>query len=178
MPAQAVPVTNTKGIVVIAEDLERLKRLLDAGALTAEEFDRAKQQVLNNTSGHRPGEIYGIRISLWCALMHLSQLLWWTGAGIIAPIVLWILGREQSTEIDKHGKVIINWMLSAMIFGAVFYLLTFLFVGWLLLPIHGLLTLVFPILGTIKALNKQVWEYPLSFEFLKLDSDQLESSHF
>ena len=83
---------------MIAEDLERLKRLLDAGALTAEEFDRAKQQVLNNTSGHRPGEIYGIRISLWCALMHLSQLLWWTGAGIIADVVADWLERQSSTE--------------------------------------------------------------------------------
>ena len=48
--------------------------------------------------------------------MHASQLLTWTGVGIVAPIVMWLLSKDESRDANRHGLVIVNWMLSSLVY--------------------------------------------------------------
>lgn len=161
---------------MLAEELERLKALRDSGALTEEEFEHAKQKVLGGQSAVRTDEILGLKIHIWCALMHLSQLLWWTGAGIIVPIVMWIIGRDQSRVVDTHGRIILNWMLSSIIYGAISGVLTFVLIGIPMLWVLAASTFIFPIIGTIRAIERVPWKYWLSIEFLRVDDEDLNEA--
>ena len=103
----------------------------------------------------------------WATYLHLSLLagLLLPGAGYILPIVLWQVKKNELPGIDAHGKVVANWLVSALIYGAVCGILCFLLVGLPLLGVLGLLSLVFPIIGALKANEGIVWAYPLSIRF-------------
>lgn len=101
--------------------------------------------------------------------LHLSQLLNFLipFGGIIAPIVLWQMKKDEMPALDAHGKMVTNWLISAMIYGIVSAVLSIILVGFLLLLALGIMTVVFPIIGGIKANNGELWEYPLTIKFLK-----------
>ena len=104
-------------------------------------------------------------------LLHLSQLanLVIPAAGIIAPIVIWQLKKDQIPALDAHGKMVTNWIISSVIYWAVSVVLLFVFLLGLI-PMLGLVIagIAFPIIGALKANNEgELWEYPLTIKFLK-----------
>jgi hypothetical protein len=102
-------------------------------------------------------------------ILHLSQLagfLVW-GLGFVAPILIWQLKKEQIPELDAHGKVVTNWIISAVVYSAVCGLFFFLVVPLFLLILLALAGIVFAIVGGIKASNGEVWPYPGSIKFFK-----------
>ena len=105
----------------------------------------------------------------WAMILHLSLLAGFIipFAGLIAPIVIWQLKKEEMPELDAHGKIVVNWLISALIYGAVCFVLSFVLIGIPLLFVLGILSVVFPIIGGIKANNGEVWKYPLSISFIK-----------
>ncbi len=63
--------------------------------------------------------------------------------------------------------MIVNWILSAVIYALISLVLTFVIVGILGLIALSIVSIVFPIIGAIKANNGELWEYPLTIKFLK-----------
>ena len=104
----------------------------------------------------------------WATFLHLSLLagVLVPGAGFVLPIILWQVKKDELPSIDAHGKVVVNWLISALIYGAVCGLLCFVLIGLPLLGILGLLSMVFPIIGAIKANEGVLWTYPLSIRIL------------
>ena len=105
----------------------------------------------------------------WAMFLHLSLL---SGflipfAGLIAPIVIWQLKKEEMPEIDAHGKMVANFILSMLIYGVVSALLTFVVIGIFLLIALSVIGVVFPIIGGIKANSGVLWKYPLTLELIK-----------
>jgi uncharacterized Tic20 family protein len=80
---------------------------------------------------------------------------------------MWLTNREEFPEIDPHGKMIVNWLISLTIYLIVSAVLSLLVIGIPLLIILGLLALIFPIIGGIKAGNGELWHYPLTIAFIK-----------
>lgn len=105
----------------------------------------------------------------WATILHLSQLAGFVipFAGLIAPVVIWQVKKEALPGIDAHGKVVVNWLISALIYFAVSFVLSFILIGIPLMLILGVLAIVFPIIGAIKANEDKLWKYPLSIEILK-----------
>ena len=101
--------------------------------------------------------------------IHLSQLagLVVPVAGLVVPIVLWQTQKDKMPELDAHGKMVVNWMLSALIYAVVSLPLMVVLVGFLTLLAVAVMSIVFPIIGGIKANNGELWEYPLTIKFLK-----------
>ena len=154
---------------MLTEELERLNQMRMDGTLSEEEFYQAKQAVLHGDGG-ATGEICGLKENTWIVLMHLSQLLnFAAGIGIIAPIVMWVVGRDESRLSNRHGLMIINWFISALIYSVISGILCFVLIGIPMLVIIAIATWVFPIIGAIKASNGEFWRYPLTIEFLKMD---------
>ncbi|NQX77666.1 DUF4870 domain-containing protein [Gilvibacter sp.] len=103
-------------------------------------------------------------------IMHLSQLLNLVSGlgGIIVPLVIWLSQRERDTAIDDHGKQILNFQITMFIAAIVAIPCIFLFgLGILMLIGIGLLTLIIPIIGGIKASNNEFFEYPFTLQFIK-----------
>lgn len=101
--------------------------------------------------------------------LHLSQLanIILFPIGIVLPIVLWQMNKEKMPAIDAHGKMVVNFMISMTIYLFASIILMFLLIGFLLLPIVGIIGLVFPIIGALKANSGEFWEYPLTIKFIK-----------
>lgn len=101
--------------------------------------------------------------------LHLSQLLNLIIplGGVIAPIVIWQMKKDEMPALDAHGKMVVNWMISSLIYFAVCFVLAFVFIGFLLMPVLFITGIIFSIIGGVKANNGELWEYPLTIKFLK-----------
>ena len=101
--------------------------------------------------------------------LHLSQLVNMIlfPIGVIVPIVLWQTQKEKMPALDAHGKMVTNFMISMVIYGIVSFILCFVLIGFLMLLALGIIGIVFPIIGAIKANSGELWEYPLTIKFLK-----------
>jgi len=107
----------------------------------------------------------------WCMFIHLSQFCNYIIpiAGLIAPLILWLMKKDRSALIDLHGRIVMNWIITEFILAIVFVILCFVLVGIPLLLGLLVVSFVFPILGAVKVQNGETWIYPFSFKFLKLD---------
>lgn len=102
-------------------------------------------------------------------LTHLSQLITLvTGFGsLILPLILWITQKEKVQQMDSHGKTIINFQLSLIVYCIICVPLILLFgLGLLGFLVLGIIAIIFPILNAIKASNGENPSYPLSFKFI------------
>ncbi|WP_073087444.1 DUF4870 domain-containing protein [Winogradskyella jejuensis] len=100
---------------------------------------------------------------------HLCQLLTCiTGfGGLIVPLILWATQKDRVEGMDAHGKAIINFQLSIIIYSILSIPLILLFgLGILLLIGIGLLSIILPIINAIKASNGELPSYPLSLNFV------------
>lgn len=106
----------------------------------------------------------------WAMWLHLSQLAGYLLiplVGLVVPIVIWSMKRADSPFVDDNGKMVINWLLSALIYFAVGFVLSFVAVGLLIIIPLYVIGIVFPIIGAIKAAQGELWNYPLTIRFLK-----------
>lgn len=101
--------------------------------------------------------------------LHLSQFanVIFFPLGIIAPILIWQMNKDKTPGLDAHGKMVMNWMISATIYAFVSFILMFVLVGFLTIMAVAIMGIVFPIIGAIKANNGELWDYPLTIKFLK-----------
>lgn len=105
----------------------------------------------------------------WAMLLHFSQLAGFIVpiAGLAAPIIIWQLKKAEFPVLDQHGKIVANWIISELIYAAVCSVLVFMLIGIPLLAALGILSVVFPLIGGIKANNGEVWRYPLALDLIK-----------
>ena len=101
--------------------------------------------------------------------LHLSRLLdaFVFPIGAIITIVLWQTQKDKMPVLDAHGKMVMNWVISSLIYAVVSFVLMFVLIGFLTGLAVWLMMIVFPIIGGIKANNGELWEYPLTIKFLK-----------
>lgn len=102
-------------------------------------------------------------------ITHLSQLIsLLIGFGsLLVPLIIWATQKEKVHQLDAHGKNIINFQLSILIYCLICIPLIFLF-GLGILGFIGLaiISIVFPIINAIRANNGETPTYPLSLNFI------------
>lgn len=103
------------------------------------------------------------------SIMHYSQLLFLvTGiGGFVAPLVIWILKKDEIADMDEQGKQVINFQISLFIYYLIGAFLLIILVGFLVLGFVALLNLIFPIINGIKSSNGEPINYPLTIQFIK-----------
>lgn len=102
----------------------------------------------------------------WCLLAHLSP---FCGViipfgGILGPLLLWLLKKDEHPAIDYHGKEALN--IAWTIYIVVAFLSVFVFIGIILLPVLGIAWLVLVIIAAIKVSNGEPWRYPMIFRLV------------
>ncbi len=154
--------------------LEQLFKLKEKGTLTELEFEEAKREVMKKKSPIIPelkDDKFGTTDSNYYMLMHIGQFL---GViipffGVIIPILMWMVKKEEDPKVDAHGKNIMNWIVSSYIYLFICAVLIFAFIDIfmisILIPI--LFMFIFPIIGAVKAKDGKIWKYPFSFPFFK-----------
>jgi len=156
----------------LSNELEKLERMRKRGALTEKEFKQAKDSLLRRAeplSQKVSDTLSGVGSdpNTWPMILHFSQFCGYVVplAGLVVPIVLWQLMKDNSPQIDQHGKVVTNWVISSIIYYIVAGLLVLIIIGWPLLFGLVVLGIIFPIIGGVKASRGELWVYPLSIEF-------------
>ncbi|MGB3138509.1 MAG: DUF4870 domain-containing protein [Nodosilinea sp.] len=122
---------------------------------------------------------------MWAMLAHLSALL---GAfvlplvgGIVAPLLIWLIKREEMSFVDDQAKEALNFNISVAIYGTVVgalttisALLVVVLVGIPLLLVLGLASLalaafwfVLSIMAAVKANEGVAYRYPFTLRLVK-----------
>jgi hypothetical protein len=158
---------------MLSEELGKLKELHDEGAISDTEYAAAKDRLLNKSnalaSRDHPNtkDLFGMTPSTYATVMHLSQYATYIipVAGGIIPIGMWLYGRDQNEFVNEHGQGLMNFLVSYFIYGIIAGILCFVVIGFILLPILLLVTLILPIFGAIAASKSQNYRYPLTIKF-------------
>lgn len=172
------------------EELEKLDDLVKKGILAEDEFQKGKDRILNRPKSRISGNLFGLDEGTYCFLIHISILLGFVHLilGLIIPIVLWALNKNNNQSVNQHGKNALNWMFSFLLYFVVAMVIVFvmnrvfhksinysfdirspisLFTGFVPISILMLLNVLFILMGAIKASLGVLWEYPLSIKFIR-----------
>ena len=103
-------------------------------------------------------------------LTHLSQLLdYVTGiGGFVVPLLLWLFKRNEVYGMYEHGKAILNFRISMLLYMVICIPAVLLLgLGLIGLLVIGVFYLIFPIMNALKASNNEAPYYPMSIQFIK-----------
>lgn len=84
----------------------------------------------------------------------------------IGPLIIWLI-KKDSPFVDYHGKSYFNFLISYAIYSFVAWILIFVLIGAIILPIIGIMVIVFTILAAIKSYEGQEYHIPFTIRFIK-----------
>lgn len=106
----------------------------------------------------------------WCIGLHLSGLsglvLSFALAHVVVPLIIWLVKRGESPEIDAIGKEVLNFQISYTIYSVIAGGLCFVLIGFVILPIVLIVWLVSIIIAAVKTSNGVSYRYPFTIRFL------------
>jgi uncharacterized Tic20 family protein len=109
-------------------------------------------------------------VRTWCVLAHASALLGFVvpyAFHILGPLIIWLAKRNDSPEIDAHGKESLNFQVSMLLYNIVAGILCLVLIGFALLFILHILNLVLVIVASIQASEGKLYRYPIAIRLIK-----------
>ena len=105
----------------------------------------------------------------WAMLCHVSGLAGYVipFGNIFAPLIIWLIKRDQSWFVDDQGKEALNFQISWTIYMIVSAIAILVLVGIVLLGIVAIGGLVLLIVAAVKANEGIAYRYPLTIRFIK-----------
>jgi len=109
----------------------------------------------------------------WGMLCHLGGLAGFIFpfGNIIAPLVIWLIKKEEHKFVDEQGKEALNFQITLEIAVVVGFVLTISVIGACvgipLLIATSICNIVFCILGAVKANKGEHYRYPVSIRLIK-----------
>ena len=105
----------------------------------------------------------------WCVACHLSALAGFVVPAlghVFGPLIVWLIKRADSPEIDAHGKEALNFQISMLMYNLVAGVLCLVLIGFFLLAILHILNVVFVIIAALKAGEGEMYRYPLTIRLI------------
>lgn len=98
----------------------------------------------------------------WAMFIHFSILAGWAIplAGLIVPIILWQVKKDELPGIVPHAHIVMNWMVTSLVYAAICFVLLIIVIGAFGFMVLGIATIIFAIVGGLKANEGITWEYP------------------
>jgi uncharacterized Tic20 family protein len=129
-------------------------------------LDHEHPVTVDEQEDYRP---WNMEVNQFCTLLHLSQFAGFIVpfGGIILPIIMWTTNKEQSSLVDRHGKNVLNWMISSFIYVIISIILMIILIGIPVLIAVLICSFVFTVIGAVRASEGIVYEYPMSIKFFK-----------
>jgi uncharacterized Tic20 family protein len=109
-------------------------------------------------------------VRTWAAFIHASALLgvlFHFPGHLLGPLILWLVKRDSSPELDAHGKEAVNFQISMLIYNAVAAVFCLILVGFVFLAILWVLNAIFAIIAAIKASDGEFYRYPMTIRFIQ-----------
>ena len=105
----------------------------------------------------------------WGLFAHLSSLagLVIPLGNVIGPLIIWQVKKDTMPFVADQGKEALNFNITIAIAAIISFMLIFVVIGFVLMPLVGLVWLIFTILGAIKANNGEAYRYPFTLRLIK-----------
>lgn len=87
-------------------------------------------------------------------------------ANLIAPAVLWYVKRDESDFIGDHAREALNFQISMSVWGIVAGLLTYVLIGFLLLPVVAVVWAVCMVIAALAASRGEEYRYPFTLRLV------------
>src|SRR6185437_11562779 len=89
------------------------------------------------------------------------------GVGILGPLVIWLLKKDQYQFVEANARESLNFQLTIIIGWIISGILVVVFIGWLLFGVLACLNVVLVIVATVKASENMIYRYPISLRLIK-----------
>jgi uncharacterized Tic20 family protein len=105
----------------------------------------------------------------WGMLCHLSALVGYfvPFGNIIAPLIIWLIKRDNDPFVNDQGKEAVNFQISITIYTAIASILILILIGIPAIIALAIMNIVFIIIATVKSSNGEAYRYPMTIRFLK-----------
>ena len=114
--------------------------------------------------------IIATNVRTWNILCHASALLgvfFHFPGHLLGPLTVWLAKRDDSPEIDAHGKESLNFQISMLIYNVIAVVFCLVLVGFAFLAILWVLNTVFVIVASIQASDGKFYHYPMTIRFIE-----------
>src|SRR5215212_8546203 len=109
-------------------------------------------------------------VRTWTALCHASALLGVLlhfPGHLLGPLIVWLLKRDESADIDAHGKEALNFQISMLIYNFVAAVFCLILIGFVFLAVLWVLNAILVIIAAIKASDGEFYRYPMTIRFIQ-----------
>jgi len=109
-------------------------------------------------------------VRIWNILCHASALLGiflHFPGHLLGPLIVWLAKRDDSPEIDAHGKESVNFQISMLIYNGIAVVFCLVLVGFAFLAVLWVLNAVFVIVASIQASDGKLYRYPMTIRFIQ-----------
>ena len=109
-------------------------------------------------------------VRTWNILCHASALLGvflHFPGHLLGPLIVWLAKRDDSPEIDAHGKESLNFQISMLIYNVIAAVFCLVLTGFVFLAVLWVLNAVFVIIAAIQASDGKFYRYPMTIRFIQ-----------
>lgn len=110
------------------------------------------------------------KVRFWAVLVHAIALIGFfvpVAGHIVGPLVIWLAKRDDSPELDAHGKESVNFQISMLIYNVIAGILCVVLIGVPILILLHFLNIIFVIIAAIQASDGKLFRYPISIRLIK-----------
>ncbi len=86
---------------------------------------------------------------------------------IIGPLIIWLMKKDTHPFVDDQGKESLNFQIMVTVVLFITALTICIGIGFVLLPIVGIVAIVFSIIAALKANEGVAYRYPVNIRLIK-----------
>ncbi|GAB3471810.1 DUF4870 domain-containing protein [Azotobacter salinestris] len=106
----------------------------------------------------------------WAMLCHYAAFFWFLAplvGNVLGPLIVWQLQKDRDPFVDWHGKEALNFQITYSILMMLCGALAWIFIGFPLMLLVNLTTLVLVVIAGIRANAGEAWRYPFCLRLVK-----------
>lgn len=106
----------------------------------------------------------------WGMLSHLLALSGYIGipfGNILAPLIIWLVKKDESQFVSDQAKESLNFQISLTIYAIISSILIVVLIGFVLLGVIWIAGIVLVIIATVKSNEGGFYRYPLTLRLIK-----------
>jgi uncharacterized Tic20 family protein len=103
----------------------------------------------------------------WASICHLTifilPVFWFP---VVPALVAWLVRRNESPFIDDHGREVVNFHITMLVYAGIVFCLKFICIGWLLVIPLAAFGYICAVIGAVSASKGRYFRYPMCLRFL------------
>ena len=106
----------------------------------------------------------------WAMLCHFSALLIFVGipfSNILAPLIIWLIKKEEMPFVEDQGKEVLNFQISMTIYLLISGILCFILIGIPFVIGLVIFNVIITIIAGIKTNDGKSYQYPINLRLIK-----------